>query len=247
VSTEPDIWARLAAPFALDELEWRVGATTKAKDKGMCLVYVTNRAIMERLDDVVGPPNWRPEFLLGRGKSVLCGLALRIDGEWIVKWDGAEETDTEPVKGGISGAMKRAAVQWGIGRYLYAMPDFWAPLENGKYFPRDWRPPIPAAFLPAGSPPPASPPPVKAKPAPKPKAQQAKPGPPPWWDEPVGLGTFYSEMSWRDAWEMDRGEFKTYLEAVVKETLEEFRRSKRKATEDEKRANVALGYLGGMK
>ncbi len=32
---------------------------------------------------------------------------------------GCRETQVEAVKGGRSGAMKRAAVQWGIGRYLY--------------------------------------------------------------------------------------------------------------------------------
>jgi hypothetical protein len=37
----------------------------------------------------------------------------------ITKWDGAEQTQIEAVKGGLSGSMKRAAVQWGIGRYLY--------------------------------------------------------------------------------------------------------------------------------
>jgi hypothetical protein len=39
------------------------------------------------------------------------------------KEDGAENTDIEAVKGGLSGAMKRAAVQWGCGRYLYGLEE----------------------------------------------------------------------------------------------------------------------------
>jgi hypothetical protein len=52
---------------------------------------------------------------------------------WVTKWDGAEETDSESIKGGLSAAMKRAAVQWGIGRYLYDLPEGWAAFPaNGK-------------------------------------------------------------------------------------------------------------------
>ena len=54
--------------------------------------------------------------------------------EWVTKWDGAENTDIEAVKGGLSGAMKRAAVQWGIGRYLYKLEESWINAnENGAY------------------------------------------------------------------------------------------------------------------
>ena len=45
------------------------------------------------------------------------------------KTDGAENTDYEPVKGGLSDAMKRAASQWGIGRYLYKLGTPWVDVE----------------------------------------------------------------------------------------------------------------------
>ena len=41
------------------------------------------------------------------------------DGEWIGKSDGADDSNIEAAKGGLSAALKRAAVQWGIARYLY--------------------------------------------------------------------------------------------------------------------------------
>lgn len=109
-------WERLAAPFSPEDIKHRKGPNGKQ------LPYVTNRAIQDRLDEVMGPANWKNEFReWGQGSpGVLCGLSLRIDNEWITKWDGAEQTDIEAVKGGLSDAMKRAAVQWGIGRYLYA-------------------------------------------------------------------------------------------------------------------------------
>ena len=129
---------QLAAHFAPADIEWRIGQAGK-KDDGTiwakAFAYLTNRAIQDRLDYVVGPGQWRNEeprivqIADGDGKPVtafLCGLSLKIDGEWITKWDGAEPSDESPVKGGLSGSMKRAAVQWGIGRYLYDLPEGWA-------------------------------------------------------------------------------------------------------------------------
>jgi hypothetical protein len=114
---------KFKAPFPSSEVEWRLKTAGK-NGKGswaMLLPYVTNRAIMNRLDEVAGPENWRNEFQPGPSGGTMCGLSIRINNEWITKWDGAQETDIEPVKGGYSDAMKRAAVQWGIGRYLYCL------------------------------------------------------------------------------------------------------------------------------
>lgn len=121
--------------FEAEEIEWRLQQAGEKNGRvwAICVPYVTNRAIMQRLDDTVGPGNWRNEFKPGPGGGVLCGISVRVDGEWVTKWDGAENTDIEGVKGGLSGAMKRAAVQWGVGRYLYALEESFANVgENGK-------------------------------------------------------------------------------------------------------------------
>lgn len=151
--------ARLRDPFPGQDIEWRIGRSGEKNGKiwATCLAYVDNRAIMDRLDDVCGPENWRNEFREGPGGGVLCGICLRIGDEWVCKWDGAENTDIEGVKGGISGSMKRAAVQWGIGRYLYNLEEGFADIsENGKYRaqtkdkkPFRWSPPaLPGWALP---------------------------------------------------------------------------------------------------
>ena len=112
---------RLKDPFPPKDVEWRVQTCGKNGNGAwaMLLPYVTNRAIMNRLDEVVGPENWKNEFRPGPTGGMMCGLSIRINNEWVTKWDGAQETAVEPIKGGFSDAMKRAAVQWGIGRYLY--------------------------------------------------------------------------------------------------------------------------------
>ncbi len=145
-------WQRLQDFFAAEDIEWKPIAIAKASGKGLAAAYVTNRAIMDRLDQVCGPANWKNEYKAGPDGGVLCGIAIRVprsDGagdEWIAKWDGAENTDIEPVKGGLSSSMRRAAVQWGIGRYLYNLPGQWVPVDERGRFVQT--PSMPPAFLP---------------------------------------------------------------------------------------------------
>lgn len=135
------IQTELARPFAPEDLEWRIQVTTQDKSKGLAVPYVTNRAIQDRLDDVVGPENWRNDYKPwhkgDKKEAQLCGISIYLEDrkEWLTKWDGAEDTDIEPVKGGLSDSMKRAAVQFGIGRVLYKMNTVWVQIEQkGKSF-----------------------------------------------------------------------------------------------------------------
>ena len=128
----------LKNPFPMDDLEWRIqrsgiGKQT-SKPWAMVLCYITSRAIQDRLDDVCGPENWANRFQPGPNGGVLCGISIRIKDDWLTKWDGADNTNVEAIKGGLSDAMKRAAVHWGIGRYLYRLDAGWAQFdEAGKY------------------------------------------------------------------------------------------------------------------
>ena len=99
-----------------EEIKWREGP------KGSRLAYVDARYVMRVLDSaLVGPANWQRVHSFGEGGKVACGIGIKVDGEWLWKWDGAGETDIEGEKGSFSDAFKRAAVSWGIGRDLYAM------------------------------------------------------------------------------------------------------------------------------
>ncbi|MEM6783749.1 MAG: Rad52/Rad22 family DNA repair protein [Bacteroidota bacterium] len=163
MAVSSDDLRRLSAPFPNADVEWKPGATTRDRKKGLAMAYLTSRAIQDRLDAVCGPGNWRNAFAPGPEGGVLCGLSILVqrgglggdsagpDGapspEWVTKWDGAENTEFESVKGGLSGALKRAAVQWGIGRYLYSMPAQWVPLDERGRFAEPPR--VPSKYLPA--------------------------------------------------------------------------------------------------
>ena len=119
----------LHAPFPPNEIEWRVGSTNRDKSSGLALAYLTARHVMERLDEVCGPENWQDRYEF-HGKRTVCYLSIRIGDQWVTKADGAGDSDVEAEKGAISDALKRAAVKWGIGRYLYSLGNTWVDLEE---------------------------------------------------------------------------------------------------------------------
>ena len=125
----------LAAPFPSDKISWRVGSTNKKSAqsdddlRGIGLAYIDARDVMERLDEVCGPANWQDTYSHA-DKRVICNLSIRCDGEWITKANGAGDTQVEADKGAISDAFKRAAVQWGVGRYLYSIENAWVKINK---------------------------------------------------------------------------------------------------------------------
>lgn len=137
----------LKAPFSPTAISWRVGATNADKTKGIALAYLNARDVMERLDEVCEPGNWQAEYpFIGccrigirmRGPAIqksIAGDQLISLGDWVWKSNGAGQSDIEAEKGQYSDAFKRAAVLWGIGRYLYDLPNTWYPIQpRGKSY-----------------------------------------------------------------------------------------------------------------
>lgn len=122
MSTEfPDLFNALAAPFEPNQVKVR-------KHDGAR--YVTARVVMNRLDSVVGPENWTPAYERWGEDAVLCRLTIVLpDGRVLTKQDigaytsmGEKNKSIDPGdddKGGVSDALKRAAVLFGVARYLY--------------------------------------------------------------------------------------------------------------------------------
>ena len=138
----------LALPFEEDEIEWRI-AQCGVKGNGQiwatCLAYVSARAIMNRLDEVCGPENWKVGYRF-EGGGVIAQLGIKICRNkkdetgtphsdytsWVFKEDGADNTEIEPFKGGLSSALKRAGSVWGIGRYLYGLETGFCQITEDK-------------------------------------------------------------------------------------------------------------------
>lgn len=122
---------QLKNPFNPKQLKWRVGATNKEKTKGIALAYLDAREVMKRLDDVCGPDRWQTK-LTRTGEGFTCELGIKFGDEWIWKSNSAGDTKVESIKGGASDAFKRAGAVWGVGRYLYYLPNVWVALDEDK-------------------------------------------------------------------------------------------------------------------
>jgi hypothetical protein len=122
--------------------------------RALAVPYVTARDVMDRLDRVLGPAGWTVRYSPLEGGNVVCTLAVRLAGEWVEKSDvggpSGQPDEGDRVKAAFSDALKRAAVAWGVGRYLYRLPQQWCDYDPRK---RQWvRPPsLPQAAPRAGA------------------------------------------------------------------------------------------------
>lgn len=126
--------AKLKAPFPPELVSWRVGATNAKKNggkatSGIALAYVDARDVMERLDQVVGIDKYQVLHPHANGKTS-CRIGIKINDEWVWKENGAGDSAMDAEKGAFSDSFKRAAVLWGIGRYLYDVPNIWVDLDD---------------------------------------------------------------------------------------------------------------------
>jgi hypothetical protein len=124
----------LAAPFEAREVRFKPAVVSG--NRALALAYVDARVIQDRLDDVLGVTGWQDEYECLPDGSVVCRLRLRLGDEWITKMDvgGQSEQPDEGDrrKAAFSDALKRAAVKFGIGRYLYRLPSQWVDYDTHK-------------------------------------------------------------------------------------------------------------------
>ena len=141
-----DKYAVLARPFARGSHKFRVGASTQDKAKSMALVYIDARDVMDRLDEALGPEGWSDEFRpLEMGEHWVVECSLMVEGAH-VKVDVGEG---DAAKDAYSDSLKRAAVKFGVGRYLYGAPTVWASSEqrgNTVVFTKDGEQQVRAAI-----------------------------------------------------------------------------------------------------
>jgi hypothetical protein len=111
-----------------DEIDWRIGSTYEKDNQrwAMLLGYIDSRLAMEKLDLL--DPNWSSRMepiMLGSEAGVRCSLT--VNG--VTREDVGTASNTEPLKGAFSDALKRAAVHHGIGRELYDLPSIGVKVE----------------------------------------------------------------------------------------------------------------------
>ncbi|WP_027480958.1 Rad52/Rad22 family DNA repair protein [Deinococcus pimensis] len=131
-----DVQRRLAAPFPAHLVAWKAQAVSRDRKRALMVAYVDARAVMDRLDAVC-PNDWTFEIEIVQGAHVPTVKGrLTILGQ--TREDVGEATgegDAATLKAATSDALKRAAVHFGIGRYLYDLPLDWTDWDDTRRAP----------------------------------------------------------------------------------------------------------------
>ena len=157
----------LAQPFDPSVIKWVVKATTDGKEgkrRGLVAAYADPRAYSDRLNQLLTPLGWTQEYSMHvvqdfqrkNGGKETCASAkvmvicrVTIFGLNSHSGTGEEWADNDnALTSADAQAFKRACSCFGLGRYLYSVPQIWVELDE---FKRPVRlPDLPAWALPEG-------------------------------------------------------------------------------------------------
>ena len=128
-----DLKLKLQAPFDPADVDFRIqGRANEKTGKAQVLAYIDARTVQDRLDEEVGIGNWSFDWeptVIEKGEVLVAKGTLTIYG--VSKSDAGSASNFEQSMGAVSHCFKRAAVMWGIGRYLYDIEKIWVEVPAG--------------------------------------------------------------------------------------------------------------------
>jgi hypothetical protein len=109
----------LQKPLTVDQIDFRIQSVSP-KGWATILAYKDARVDMQRLDEVVGPLQWKREHSRDNANCTVSIYSPQL-GMWVSKEDVGTPSNTESEKGLASDAFKRAAMNLGtqFGLSLY--------------------------------------------------------------------------------------------------------------------------------
>lgn len=136
----PEIVQALRKPFDPELIKWKIQTNPKeGQDKAIVVAFIDSRDVTERLDLVTGG-DWSSEFSLpqvnaGAQFSLECALTVCGVTRRDVGTVPAPRQNEDSTKDLYSDALKRAAVQFGVGSHVYRFPKVKAKVQAlGKSF-----------------------------------------------------------------------------------------------------------------
>ncbi len=137
--TWPELYQKLSTPFAIKDISFRPGQTSRDDKRAQALPYAEPRSYEDRLNDVLGP-HWECRFIPWGDNRLLCELSVQIhDDEGVVqtitRTSTGEFDSSDKIAQGTSAeaqAFKRACSKFGLGRYLYNVPALWVGYDKGS-------------------------------------------------------------------------------------------------------------------
>jgi hypothetical protein len=159
-----DLYRQLSEPFDISEIKWRVTHRNRDGSRGAVIAFADPRAYTDRLNQLFTPSGWTRNYdvttvsavsrvkrdkIIQTGK-VLVTCALTIARLGCHSGSGEEWADEEnAMTASEAQAFKRAAMCFGLGRYLYKLTETWVPLD--EYGKPTSLPALPQWALPKGN------------------------------------------------------------------------------------------------
>lgn len=154
---DEELYKKLREPFTINFINWKINNLNTAKTKAMITFYLDARAVQHRLNRVLGVDGWDFTFTeLEKDNGVHGKLTIYTYSEEdrktkpkedciinkVTREDVGYATPTEKsewYKDAVSDALKRCAVHFGVGHFLYALPYLWIDLAspNQKFLNED--------------------------------------------------------------------------------------------------------------
>jgi hypothetical protein len=128
-----NIYEKLKAPFSPIAVSYKINSYNHAGTKAQITFYIDARDVQSRLNDVLGLSGWSFTWIPNRDSGVHGSLTLHFGEKSVTREDvgypnsdGKEQQD----KDAVSDALKRCAVHFGIGNFLYNLPQLWIDLDS---------------------------------------------------------------------------------------------------------------------
>lgn len=123
----------LRAPFPKDSLGVKVQSLSKERTRAMLVLYLQHTDVQDRLEQV--DPAWTLEVISEDrvGDTVYVRMKMTVKG--VSRENVGEGGDP---KAAYSDALKRCAMLFGVGRYLYDSDTVWANYDESKDRYKQW-------------------------------------------------------------------------------------------------------------
>jgi hypothetical protein len=141
------LFTQLAEPFDPSEIKWRVTHTNRDGNRGAVIAFADPRAYTDRLNQLFTPTGWTRTFdvstissltrmkkdkLIQTGKVlVTCTLMITELGRHAGSGEGWADEENA-LTAAEAQSFKRSCVCFGLGRYLYRLPEIWVPLNEHR-------------------------------------------------------------------------------------------------------------------
>lgn len=121
----------LLRPFAKADISLKPGALTKDRSRALAMPHADMRAYQARLDRVCGVEHWSSSITL-TDRGAVCALTIFGVTKSATGDYPTEKGDENIATSAEAQAFKRACAAFGLGRYLYSLPQIWCDYDEQK-------------------------------------------------------------------------------------------------------------------